>query len=128
MSPAHVLRSAPYFPVADVKASADYYARVIGFQVDYLAGSPAEFAICMRDGLSVMLRRVAHPDLIRPVQAQGGTWDVFFWVDNARALYTELSERGAEVVYGPTRQEAYRMLEFAVRDRDGHVLGFGEAL
>lgn len=122
-----LLRSAPYFPVADVTASADYYARVIGFQVDYLAGSPAEFAICTRDGLSVMLRRVAQPDLIHPVEAQGGTWDAFFWVDDARTLHAELLERGAVVVYGPTMQEGYRMLEFAVRDCDGHVLGFGEA-
>jgi hypothetical protein len=48
-------------------------------------------------------------------------------VDDARTLHAELLERGAVVVYGPTMQEAYRMLEFAVRDCDGHVLGFGEA-
>lgn len=127
MPSARLLRSAPYFPVADVAASADYYARAIGFQVDYLAGSPPEFAICSRDGLSIMLRRVAQPDLIHPVEVQGGTWDAFFWVDDARALHAEFVARGAQVVYGPIMQEAYGMLEFAVRDRDGHVLGFGEA-
>ena len=95
---------------------------------EYAAGSPPVFAICNRDGLAVMLRRVAAPELIRPNESQGGTWDAFFWVDDAAALHAELVGRGATVVYGPIIQEAYHMREFAVRDRDGHVLGFGQAL
>jgi catechol 2,3-dioxygenase-like lactoylglutathione lyase family enzyme len=125
---ARLLRCAPYFPVADVKASAEFYERVFGFKAEYLAGDPPEFAICSRDGLPVMLRRVAAPELIRPAEAQGGSWDAFFWVDDALALHAELSARGAEVVYGPVLQEAYQMQEFAVRDRDGHVLGFGSVV
>jgi hypothetical protein len=31
-------------------------------------------------------------------------------------------------VYGPIVQEAYQMEEFAVRDREGYVLGFGQPL
>jgi catechol 2,3-dioxygenase-like lactoylglutathione lyase family enzyme len=126
--PGRLLRSAPYFPVADVDASAAYYADALGFRTEYLAGTPAQFAICARDGYAVMLRRVADPAAIRPVETQGGTWDAFFWVDDAAALCAELTRAGASVVYGPTRQEAYHMLEFAIRDRDGHVLGFGQQL
>lgn len=125
---ATLLRSAPYFPVADVARSSAHYRDVLGFQTSYSAGAPPEFAICVRDGFSVMLRRVADPDRIRPVESQGGTWDAFFWVDDAAALHAELSARGAVVVYGPVRQDAYHMLEFAVRDADGHVLGFGQSL
>ncbi|MEX2088496.1 MAG: hypothetical protein WEB62_01950 [Bacteroidota bacterium] len=44
------------------------------------------------------------------------------------ALHSELSAKGADVVYGPIVQEAYHMLEFAVRDRDGYILGFGQAV
>ena len=123
-----ILRSAPYFPVADVGRSAQFYERILGFQAEYLAGSPPEFAILSRDGLAVMLRRVPDPDLIRPVETQGGTWDAFFWIDDAAALHGELVSRGADVVYGPIVQEAYGMRELAVRDCDGHVLGFGQAL
>lgn len=122
---ATLLRSAPYFPVADVERSSSYYERVLGFHRDYVAGTPPEFAICSRDGLAIMLRRVPAPDRIRPSEAQGGTWDAFFWVDSAEALHAELAGRGATIVYGPLVQEAYRMTEFAVRDEDGHVLGFG---
>ncbi len=121
-----LLRCSPYFPVADVERSAAYYEGVLGFPCEYLGGSPAEFAICTRDGFGIMLRRVPQPDRIVPSERQGGRWDAFFWVDDARALHRELAARGADVVYGPLVQEAYHMLEFAVRDCDGHVLGFGQ--
>jgi len=123
-----LLRSAPYFPVADVDQSADHYERVLGFRREYVAGTPAEFAILSRDGLAVMLRRVEAAALISPNEKQGGTWDVFFWVRDARALHAELRANGADVVYGPMVQDAYQMEEFAVRDREGYVLGFGQPL
>lgn len=53
---------------------------------------------------------------------------MFFWVSNVQELYAEFQENGAEIVYQPVVQQAYQMEEFAVRDRDGYVLGFGESL
>jgi len=123
-----LLRGAPYFPVPDVARSAAFYESVFGFEREYVAGDPPVFAICSRDGLAVMLRKVSEPDRIRPNESQGGTWDAFFWVDDASGLHADLVGKGAAVVYGPLIQESYHMLEFAVRDCDGHVLGFGEAL
>ena len=123
-----LLRSAPYFPVANIEQSAEHYERVLGFRREYVGGSPAVFAILSRDGLPVMLRLVSAPERISPNESQGGTWDAFFWVRDARALHAELSARGADVVYGPLVQAEYNMEEFAVRDRDGYVLGFGQPL
>src|ERR1041385_7918574 len=125
---AQLLRSAPYFPVPDVEQSAAHYERVLGFRREYAAGTPPQFAILSRDGLAIMLRLVAAADRIVPNEKQGGTWDAFFWVRAPRALHAELSSNGADVVYGPIVQDAYRMEEFAVRDRDGYVLGFGQEL
>ena len=119
-------RSAPYFPVGDVERSAAHYERVLGFRREYVAGSPPEFAIVSRDGLAIMLRRVAEPAHISPNERQGGTWDAFFWVDDVKGLHAELAGKHADVVYGPLLQEAYHMEEFAVRDDDGYVLGFGQ--
>ena len=121
-----LLRSAPYFPVADIEQSAIHYERVLGFKREYVGGSPPQFAILSRDGLAIMLRVVAEPRQIIPNEKQGGTWDAFFWVRDARALHAELESNGADVVYGPILQEAYHMEEFAVRDREGYVLGFGQ--
>ena len=121
-----LLRSAPYFPVAEVEQAAAHYERVLGFTCEYSAGSPAQFAIVTRDGLSVMFRRVPDASLISPNERQGGTWDVFFWVRDVRALHAELVAKGAEIAYGLTFQKAYDMDEFAVRDANGYVLGFGQ--
>ncbi|MEK6285012.1 MAG: VOC family protein [Acidobacteriota bacterium] len=123
-----LLRHAPYFPVANVEESMAFYEQVLGFRCEYSAGAPLQFAICSRDGFAIMLRRVADPELIVPIEKQGGTWDAFFWVSDSEALHTELKAEGADIVYGPLIQESYRMKEFAIRDRDGHVLGFGEAV
>jgi catechol 2,3-dioxygenase-like lactoylglutathione lyase family enzyme len=123
-----LLRSAPYFPVADVDRAAEHYERVLGFHREYVAGTPAQFAILSRDGLPVMLRLVPAPERIMPNEKQGGTWDVFFWVRDVRGLHAELQQNGADIVYGPIVQEAYHMEEFAVRDSSGYVLGFGQSL
>src|SRR5215510_10466246 len=123
-----LLRSAPYFPVSNVEQSVAFYERMLGFRCEYSAGTPLQFAICSRDGLAIMLRRVSEPQLITPNEKQGGTWDAFFWVNDAQAFHEEFNSKGAQVVYGPLIQEAYRMNEFAIRDCDGHVLGFGQSL
>lgn len=121
-----LLRSAPYFPVADVARATGHYERVLGFTCEYSAGSPAEFAIVRRDAVSVMLRLVPDATRIVPNERQGGTWDLFCWVRDVRALHAELAAKGATVVYGPVVQPAYGMEEFAIRDGDGYVLGFGQ--
>ncbi|MFQ5652795.1 MAG: hypothetical protein ACE5IY_22920, partial [bacterium] len=75
-----------------------------------------------------MLRKVSDLDFVVPNEKQGGTWDAFFWVSDAEALHAEFKSKGATIVYGPSVQAAYQMKEFAIRDSDGHVLGFGETL
>lgn len=121
-----ILRGAPYLPVPDVSALGAHYRDVLGFSLEYAGGSPPEFAIYSRDGCAVMLRRVAPAAKIVPNEAQGGTWDVFFWVQGVDALHEELVAKGASIAYAPVVQP-YGMKEFAVRDPLGYVLGFGES-
>jgi hypothetical protein len=123
-----LLRGAPYFPVADVERTANHYERVLGFQREYIAGTPPQFAIVSRDGFPIMLRLTGTPEKISPNERQGGTWDAFFWVRDVRALHEELLQNDADIVYGPVVQDAYHMEEFAVRDSEGYVLGFGESI
>jgi catechol 2,3-dioxygenase-like lactoylglutathione lyase family enzyme len=121
-----MLRCAPYFPVADVDQAVAYYQAVLGFECEYSAGKPGQFAIVSRDGFALMFRLVSAREQIFPNEKQGGTWDAFFWVRDVVALHNELGARGAQIVYGPIFQEAYQMDEFAVRDPEGYVLGFGQ--
>ena len=114
-----LLRSAPYFPVFEVKKTTQFYDQILGFQCDYLAENPAEFAICSRDDLAIMLKGVSATETIIPNEKQGGTWDVFFWVEGLDTLFSELKSNGADIVYEPLIQESYQMKEFAVRDCNG---------
>ena len=122
---AELLRGAPYFPVADVAAAGEYYRAVLGFECEYAAGDPPIFAVYSRSGAPIMFRRVDQPSLICPNERQGGTWDVFFWVNDVMQLHAELAGAGATVVYAPVVQP-YGMREFAVRDPNGYVPGFGQ--
>jgi len=122
---ADIIRGAPYFPVPDIPTIRTYYRDVLGFECEYSAGDPPEFAVCSRSGSAIMFRRVPNPALISPNERQGGTWDVFFWVNDVEALYKEFSTKAAAIVYAPVIQP-YDMKEFAVRDPNGYVLGFGQ--
>ena len=121
-----LVRSAPYFPVADVATAVSHYENVLGFKREYVAGTPPQFAIVSRDGLPIMLRLVPDSSRIAPNERQGGTWDAFFWVTDVQSLFDELRLHGADVVYGPVVQSDYGMKELAVRDCNGYVLGFGQ--
>jgi uncharacterized glyoxalase superfamily protein PhnB len=123
--PTRLVRAAPYLLVPDVAATGAHYQNILGFEREYVGGDPPEFAIYARDGLAIMLRRAPDRSRIVPVERQGGTWDVFYWVEGLDALRAELVGRGAQLAYDLTLQQ-YGMREFAVRDLDGHVLGFGE--
>lgn len=120
-----ILRAAAYFLVPDVAAIGAYYRETLGFGCDYAAGEPPEFAIYSRGGCAVMFRHSPDPGRICPTELQGGTWDVFAWVTDVHALYEEYERKGAVVVYEPVVQP-YGMKEFAVRDPNGYVLGFGQ--
>src|SRR5688572_769539 len=101
-APPSILRCAVYFPVPDVASIGGYYRDVMGFVCLYSAGEPAEFAIYGREGATVMFRRVSDPSRLRPNEGQGGTWDVFCWVQRVDALFSELTAKGASIVYAPT--------------------------
>ncbi len=122
---AELIRGAPYFPVPDVVKIGAHYREVLGFRCEYAGGDPPQFAIYSRGGTAIMFRRVEDPGLICPNEQQGGTWDVFSWVDDVDGLFDELASKGAVIVYPPIVQP-YGMKEFAVRDPNGYVLGFGQ--
>jgi catechol 2,3-dioxygenase-like lactoylglutathione lyase family enzyme len=119
-------RAAPYLLVADLGRAITYYVESLGFREEYRGGAPPVFAILSRDGFPLMLRLADEPERIVPNEKQGGTWDVFFWVHDVKALHEELVGRGAHVQYPVVHQAEYHMDECAFRDLDGYVLGFGQ--
>jgi catechol 2,3-dioxygenase-like lactoylglutathione lyase family enzyme len=119
---------APRFLVAHIAPAAAYYRDVLGFTVERLWGEPPCFGMPHRDGMTVMLGEAADPSLIRPNGADGKTWDAYVWVQDADALFAELSARGARIVHPPLYREEYGNREFAVSDLDGYIIAFGQHL
>jgi hypothetical protein len=123
-----IIASAPVLLVSDVLASAHYFREAIGFAYDEIYGDPPSFCISRRDGHALMLAQPKNPSQIKPYwQIREGTWNAYFWVDDADALYAEMVARGARVDYGPCTQP-YGVREFGIQDLDGHDIGFGQVL
>jgi hypothetical protein len=82
-----------------------------------------------RDRFIVMLSQARAGTAASPNGELTGcpeTWDAYFWILDADALFLELKGKGATIVYEPCIRDLYDMKEFAVRDLDGYVLAFGQ--
>ena len=55
------------------------------------------------------------------------TWNVYFWVDDADALYHEVQKRGAIIDY-TIYTTPWGTREFGVQDLDDHDIAFGQVL
>jgi uncharacterized glyoxalase superfamily protein PhnB len=101
----------PILRVRSLAESLDHYVHVLGFRIDWHDGGMASVS---RDSCSLML--------CKEEQGHAGTW-VWIGVEDADALYEELSASGARIRLEPTNfRWAYEM---QVEDPDGHVLRLG---
>jgi len=123
-----ITASAPVLLVSDVVASADYFRDAVGFQYDQFYGDPPHFCITRRDGHHLMLAKCVDSTQIKPYwQIVPQMWNAYFWVDDADALYEELTAAGARIDYSPCTKP-YGIREFGIQDLDEHDIGFGQLL
>jgi uncharacterized glyoxalase superfamily protein PhnB len=120
--------AAPTFIVDDVGATIRWYQAELSFAAHpFPENEPWVFAILARDGIEIMLQRIAgyqKPDLspLRPA----GVWDAYIRMRGVKELYESL--RGKTFIRMPLRKQPYGDWEFEVRDPNGYVLVFSEAL
>jgi len=113
---------------ADFSRARHFWTEVAGFETVGLWGEPPDFGIFSRDGAFIMVGVATKRKPPKPVfEFRPGLWNAYFWVDDARAMFAELSGRGATIDYDLCEQP-YGVLEFGVRDADGHDIGFGQVL
>ena len=128
MTTPRIKESATVLLVRDVEAAANHYRDALGFRYEQLWGDPPAFCILWRDDHSVMLSLAADPSHIVPhYTVSDELWNIYFWVDDADAMYEELVARGAVIDYPPS-DKPYGCREFAVRDLDGYSIAFGQEL
>jgi uncharacterized glyoxalase superfamily protein PhnB len=125
---ARLTGSAPVLFVRDVHAAAEHYRNAMGFAIGSFWGEPPDSAILGRDGMHVMLKQVADAAHIVPRgEISPGLSDMYFWVDDADALYRDFAARGALIACPPSDM-FYGCREFRTMDVDGHSIAFGQVI
>ena len=119
----------PTFLVAEVGATARWYAETLGFRIagTVPAREPYVYASLQRDGVELMLLGLAgyqKPDLstLRPE----GMWDAYVRMRGVQDFYSSL--RGQAFIRMPLKQQPYGDWEFEVRDPNGYILVFSELI
>lgn len=118
---ARVENSLTVLLVSDLEKSMKYYEEALGCEVN------EHWAIRDNFGLGFKLIQAQDPDDVRPNK---GTWNTYAYVqthEELDALYEEFKQHGAIIASEPVVSEhdwgAWK--DFAVRDLDGYVIGFG---
>jgi uncharacterized glyoxalase superfamily protein PhnB len=123
-----IIASAPILLVKDVVKSAEYFRDKVGFTDQRLFGHPTNFAIIRRDGIALMLSQLGEGQTDTPHwQVVEKMWNVYFWVDDAQAIYAEMQNSGAIIDY-TLYDTPWGIREFGIQDLDDHDIAFGQVL
>jgi catechol 2,3-dioxygenase-like lactoylglutathione lyase family enzyme len=109
--------------VRDVTASAAYFRDKLGFDIDFLHGSPPFYGAVSRDGVCLHLRFVGRPFFSKAAAEEKSLILASIEVENVRTLFEEFKARGVEFAQR-LKKQAWGGTDFQVRDPDGNVISF----
>ena len=106
----------PTLVVKDVKKTANYYKKKLGFHIHFLWGKPPVHAGVGLGDVSIHFSKGR--------QQSDGYW-VYFVVDDVDKLHRRFRKKGVKCLDKP-ENKPWDMREFSVKDLDGHHLRFGQ--
>ena len=114
----HLEKAIPNLPVKNVPESIKHYCEVLGFKLDWddaVVGTPEVMYACIsRDDFKLCLTAHSGP---------GAPAEIWCYVDDIKALYKDLTSRGAEFPKG-LEEMPWGEIELDYRDPDGNRVGF----
>jgi uncharacterized glyoxalase superfamily protein PhnB len=113
----------PILFVRDVSGSAAFFRDKLGFEIDFLHGTPPFYGSVSRGKARLHLRFVHQPTFAELAAREVSLILATVEVSDVQALFDEFNERGAEFAQVPTRQP-WGGTDFHVRDPDGNVISF----
>lgn len=124
---AKITASAPVLLTKDILSACGYFHDKLGFTFE-LFNEPPSFAILRRDEHAVMLAQAPQRAKLTPNwRIADKIWNIYFWVDDADALYKEFQLSGAIIDYS-IYNTPWGVREFGVQDLDDHDIAFGQIL
>ncbi len=114
---------APQFLVDNLDLAIAYYCDKLGFELNFKYES--FYAAVTRDGFGIHLKCAPKLAADREHRKQNEHLDAYVAVCGIRSLFSELKQRGAQVVK-PLEERAWACLDFYVEDSDGYILCFSE--
>lgn len=118
-----IVSAKPVLYVADVDASARFYADRLGFRIDFVHGDPPFYGSVSREGATLHLKVVDEPVFVPGAARREGLIMAFIDAPNVRELYAEYLAADAEIAQKLTKQ-AWGGTDFIVRDPDGNAIAF----
>ncbi|SCB10118.1 glyoxalase superfamily protein [Rhizobium hainanense] len=113
----------PILFVRDVTVSAVFFREKLGFELDFLHGSPPFYGAVSRNGIWIHLRLVQEPYFAVAAAKEKSLILASIEVSNVQGLFEEFKARGVEFAQ-PLTKQAWGGTDFHVRDPDGNVISF----
>jgi catechol 2,3-dioxygenase-like lactoylglutathione lyase family enzyme len=120
MSP--ILQNHYVLAVHDVRRSADFYARMLGFQI---VAEPPGWIFVEKDNCMIMLGEC--PDDLPASELGCHSYFAYLRVADADSDYDDLKAKGADLI-SEIEDKPWRMREFGLRTVDGHRIMIGHLL
>lgn len=118
-----ITRSMYVLAVPNLARSAEFYARVLGFEAREI-GDPG-WRMFVQGQCRIMAGEC--PDALPARDLGDHSYFAYLVVDDAQSYYERARNSGAEIVKG-LRDEPWRMREFGLRTIDGHRIMVGQEL
>ena len=115
----------PVISTADVRASIDYYVRVLGFREHFVFGEPPVYAGVERDG--VLLYLTLDPRMAAMLRSNQLHPDVFLWVQDVDALFADHRRNGATIIE-EISDRAWDARQYVIEDPNGYRLKIAEPI
>lgn len=114
-------RISPVLPVADVRASVEFYVRHLGFVLDFIVDDDS-YALVERDGQALHL---TGPADAQGLAAMRNNISMLILVDDVDALWAEVTSTDPPTKTRPPEDMPWGVREFHILDLDGALLRFG---
>lgn len=117
----------PFFIVADIEKSLEYYVNLLGFECIFKAATRVpDFAIVARGTAQLMFKEIGPdvPPLANHQRHEWARWDAFIYTPEPDTLFEEFRSRSV-AFFQTLSTDDDGLLGFAVADPDSYISYFG---